>query len=368
MRLTGHDPFSSYIGSPPVALTHVPFLVFDHDTAAQLFRLVSFLTMLVSILLTAWALAPPARAPAALIGLGVFFWTFPMVKSLSLGQGTGMVMFGLALGIWATARERWTLAGVGLGLAAVLKVSPVLLLVYLVLRGRRKVIVPAVVTALGWFAAAAAVGRPGDLLVWVRDVSPQVSHGSLSAYNQSIVGALARLTTPHTDLSLRIDPGGWYVLAYLLWGVVLVGLWRSRRGRTIDPLELGVLVLALLLAGPLTWDHYFAWGVLPVVLLADPARWRGRASVETGALGAALAAGLLLCRSGIPLPSPAAVRANAWMRVATDHYAVAALLVMIAATWILLRPPVPAPDRAEWPDERDTPVGAALPVVAGGVH
>ena len=35
MARTSHGPFSSYIGTPPVALTHVPFLAFDHDTGAR---------------------------------------------------------------------------------------------------------------------------------------------------------------------------------------------------------------------------------------------------------------------------------------------------------------------------------------------
>jgi hypothetical protein len=368
MRLTGHDPFSSYIGSPPVALTHVPFVPFDNHTAAQLFRLVSFLMMVASIVLTAWALAPPARAPATLIGLGVLFWTFPMVKALSLGQGTGMVMLSLALAIWGVARERWKAAGIGLGLAIVLKISPVLLLVYLVLRGRRRVVLPAIVTGVVSLAAAALVGRAGDTVTWLRDVSPQVSKGTISAYNQSIVGALSRLTTSHTDLSLRIGPGAWYLLAYVLWAAAVAGLLRARRGKSLDPLELGVLLLVVLLAGPLTWDHYFAWVAIPIVLVADPARWTGRRPIETGALVAGLVAGVGLLRKGVPLPSPDVVRADWWTRVATDHYAVAAVLLVAVATWLLVRPGNLDRSTAECGDGGAATLGAPREVVAGGVH
>jgi hypothetical protein len=368
MRLTGHDPFSSYIGSPPVALSHVPFLPFGNHDGAQLFRFVSFVMMVASIVLSAWALSPPARAPAALIGLGVFFWTFPMVKALSLGQGTGMVMLGLALGIWGATRERWTVAGIGLGVAAVLKVSPVLLLVYLVLRGKRRVVVPAVVTGLVCAGAAALVGGAGDTVTWFRDISPQVSNGTISAYNQSIVGALARLTTSHADLSLRIGPGAWYLLAYVLWAAALGGLWAARRRKSLDPLELGVLLVVLLLAGPLTWDHYFAWSAIPVVLVADPGRWSGRRPIEIGALVTALVSSVLLLREGVPLPSPAAVRSDWWMRVATDHYAVAGVLLSAVAMWLLVRPVPGGTPTAECDDGGAAAVGAAREVVAGGVH
>jgi alpha-1,2-mannosyltransferase len=368
MHLTGHDPFSSYIGSPPVALSHVPFLGFDNHAAAQLFRFVSFLMMVASILLTASALSPPARAPAALVGLGVFFWTFPMVKALSLGQGTGMVMLSLALGVWGVARERWTVAGVGLGLAAVLKISPVLLLVYLVLRGKRRVFVPAVVTGSVCVAASVLVGRAGDTITWIRDISPQVSKGTLSAYNQSIVGAVSRLTTSHADLSLRVGPGSWYLLAYVLWATALAGLCLVRRRKPMDPLELGVLLLVVLLAGPLTWDHYFAWAAIPVVLIADPMRWARRRPIETGALVAAMAASVLLLRKGVPLPPPAVVRTDWWTRVATDHYAVAGMLLVAVSVWLLVRPVSGADTTAECGDGGAVAVGAAREVVAGGVH
>ena len=129
-------------------------------------------------------------------------------------------------------------------------------------------------------------------------------------------GRSPRLTTQADDLSSRIGPGSWYLVAYLLWAVALFGLWRARRGRSLDPLELGVLVLVLLLAGPLSWDHYFVWAVLPIVLLADPARWRGRRPLETGALLAGLGAALLLCRRGAGAP---VARRGAGRRPATRH-------------------------------------------------
>jgi hypothetical protein len=368
MRFTGRDAFSSYIGSPAVALTHVPFAGFDNYQAAQLYRMLSFVMMIAAIVLTAWALAPPARAPAALIGVGLFFWTFPMVKSLSLGQGTGFVMLSLALGIWAAARERWTLAGVALGVATVLKVSPVLLLVYLVVRCSRRVLVPAVMTVVVTLGAAAAIGRPADVVTWIRDVSPQVSKGTISAYNQSVVGALARLTTGRADLSSHAGPGLWYLLGYVLWGVAVFALWRACRHRAFDPLELGILVLVALLAGPLTWDHYYAWALLPAVLLVDPVRWRGRARLERALLLAGVVAAAWLCRDGIPLPSPAAVRADWFLRLETVPYATAAVVLLAVSARLLTRPGGATPVASECDDDRAAAVGAARPVVAAGVH
>ena len=202
-------------------------------------------------------------------------------------------MLGLALGIWGISRERWGVAGIGLGLATVLKVSPVLLLVYLLIRGRRTPVWWAAGTAAVTVALAGVVGRPGDLLVWLQDVTPEVSKGTMRAYNQSIVGALSRLSTGAIDLSTARSPGAWYLLAYVFWGAALFGLWRLRRGKPFDLLEFGVLILVAVIAGPLSWDHYSTWALVTVVLLADCTRWARVRTVEAVGLLVALAVGIV---------------------------------------------------------------------------
>jgi hypothetical protein len=359
MARTSHGPYSSYIGSPPVALAHVPFLAFEHDTAARLFRLFGLLEMVAALVLTAWSLAPPARLPAALIGLGALFWGFPMVKSLALGQGNGLVMLGLGLGIWAASRERWGLAGASFGVATVLKISPVLLLVYLLLRGKRRAIWSAALTAGACFGAAALLGRAGDLVVWIRDVAPQVSRGTMLPYNQSIVGAVERLTD---------SVGAWHLLAYALWAVALFGLWRWRRGRPLDVLELGILVLVGLLAGPLTWDHYLVYALIPLVLMVDFTRWSQLRMSETVGLVVGTSAAVVLFHRGVQVPDSAAIAAHWSLRLLTERDVIVVVLLLFVAVWLLVRSPEVHRSGTEWPDDGATPVGGARTMVAAGVH
>jgi hypothetical protein len=385
MRLTGRDPFSSYLGLPAVALTHVPFLAFGHRGAVTWFRLFTLLEMIAAVVLCAHALSRRARAPALLAGLGALLWCDPIVRSLGLGQGNGLVMLALALAIWGASRNRWGVVGVGLGVATVLKVSPVLLVVYLLLRGRRRAVWSAAATVAGALALSAALGRPGDLWAWIRDVGPAASKGTVSAWNQSLVGYLARLTTPLVDLTSRRPPGGWQLVAYVVWGVAVLGLWRLRRGRAVDPLELGALVLVLLVAGPLSWDHYFAWAILPLVLLADPGRWERLGTAERIAVGAASVSALWLLHAPVRIPGASAVADDWWLRVGTGPYTLAAALLLLATVWLIARAPVDrssrtrVPDRqgAQWPDDLGSaatragggaPLGDPCGLVATGVH
>ena len=105
MAKTGKTLFSSYIGDPVVALTQVPFLPFGNEQGARLFRLLTVLEMMGAIVLVAWSLSPPARAPAALFALAALFFGFPLVKGLSLGQNNGLVMLALAVGLFGAVRE-----------------------------------------------------------------------------------------------------------------------------------------------------------------------------------------------------------------------------------------------------------------------
>jgi alpha-1,2-mannosyltransferase len=368
MAKTGTTLYSSYIGTPTVALTQVPFLAFGNGEGARLFRILTFLEMIGAIVLVAWSLSPPARAPAALLALAALLFGFPMMKTLSLGQNTGLVMLALALGFFGAARERWGLAGVGLGVAAALKVSPALLVVYLLVRGKRGAVVAAVASALALTVAAGVVGRADDVFVWLRDVSPNVSKGSVDALNQSLVGAAARLTTSHPDFWSQATLHHWYLLAYAVWGAAVFALWRLRRGRPVDPLELGVLLLVVLVAGPLSWDYYYVWALLPLVLVLDVERWRGRRPAEVVVLVGLLVVATWWTHGGVHVPSLAAAQGDWWLRVATAKYVGSALAYLVVAGWLLVRPMPSTVPTPEWVDGGAAVVGAPREVVAGGVH
>jgi alpha-1,2-mannosyltransferase len=351
-----------------VALTHVPFLAFNHTTGMRLFRVLSLIEMIGAVILVAWSLSQSARLPAALFGVAALFWGFPTVKSIAMGQANGIVMLAFAVAIWATVRQKWGVVGIGLGIAAVLKVTPVLLVAYLLIRGRRRVAWTATATAAAFLAVAAVVGRPGLILDWIVNIAPQVSKGPTNAYNQSVVAVMARLTQSSADFSTRKGPGAWYLVAYVVWALAIYGLWRWRRGRTVDPMELGILVLVVLFAGPLTWDHYATWALLPFVLVCDIDRWRGVRPIEAAALVAALVTASWLFYHGIVLPTQAEVADDWWWRAITIRYTIATVMLAGVAIWFLARSPVPDDGTPEWPDDGATAVGTALPVVAGRVH
>jgi hypothetical protein len=333
------DPFNTYISTPFVALAHVPFAPFDHQTATQAFRVAGIVEMVVALGVTARSLPQSRRLVPFLLGIGALFWGFPLVMSVADGQINGLVMLGLAFGMWGASRKRWEVAGVGLGFAATLKVTPVLLIVYLVARGNRRVLRSAILTVVSCLGAAAAVGRPVDLWVWARDVAPQVSKGTVDVYNQSIVGTLSRMTTAGNDLGAHVGPGPWYIVGYVLCISGLLALWRWRRNRPLDLLELGILVLLVLLAGPLSWDHYFTWVAIPLVLMFGSSAWTQSSTIEKTALGLGLLGALNLMSARVPLPTPDAVATNWWLRITSAPYTASVTILIVIAICLLARTP-----------------------------
>jgi alpha-1,2-mannosyltransferase len=343
MQIAYSTPFSSYIGLPAVALAHVPLTPFDHDTALALFRIASVFAMLGALALVGRVLPAGWRGAGFAFGAGALLLCEPALWTLGIGQGNAFVMLGLALAMWGSARGQWRTAGIGCGAAAVLKASPALLLVYLALRGQWRAVRWGAATVVVSSMAAAAVGRPSDLVTWVARVMPDVSAGSLYTGNQSLVGWVGRLIAHTDDLASTTVLGPVHYLGIVLAAAGVVALWSTRRSAsaTFDPLELGAVVLVVLVAGPLSWDHYFVWALLPLVLMVDPRRWRGRTTASCRALALAMGAAIVLLLPHVSVPDARAVGADWTLRLTTTPYALSALL-LLGCAFVLVREPVPA--------------------------
>jgi alpha-1,2-mannosyltransferase len=332
--------YASYIGSPATALLYVPFVPFEHDPAAALYRVLQVVLMAAAIVVTAWALPRRSRLPAVLVGVGALLWGYPFAESIGLGQVDGFIMLALAIALWASVRDHWRLVGAALGIAALLKISPGLLLVYLVLRGRRTVILPAILSAGTLLGIATVVGRPGDTVKWITDVLPEVSKGGLLVNNQSIPAWVARLFGGNLNwLSLDTDLGAWRFLAFPVMIAGLAAVFYVRRGRAFVPLELGAVILVALLAGPVTWDHYPTWAVLTLVLMADLRWWEGRRAGEIVALLVVLAGGLALMWKKTLYPTADVIRADWTRHLESGTKTVGMLALLAVALWLLARPP-----------------------------
>lgn len=166
-------------------------------------------------------------------------------------------------------------AGVGTGLAAAIKVTPGLFLVYLVVTRRWRTTAIAAITVGITLLAGFAVDPSGRY--WFRTLWQTDRVGPPSdPNNQSLLGLLARPEAPG-----RAGTGLRLVLAAL---ALVIGITRAvllnRRGD--DLAGITVTGLTACLISPISWLHHLYWVVPAVVVLVDVAAGTPVVAVKHG--------------------------------------------------------------------------------------
>ncbi|SFK35227.1 glycosyltransferase 87 family protein [Streptomyces pini] len=288
---------------PFAALLFIPLTLVDVPTmrllatGANLALLVALVHL--SLRLTGRPLNLP-RPAAALALSAVAVWCEPVWTTLRYGQ-VNLLLAVLVL--WDLSRRsghRW--AGVGIGVAAGIKLTPALFAVFLALCGltlawrRRRLSGGPVRLWNDWLrrAAVASGAFAGTValaaLVLPRDsrnfwtgalFSPERVGRVEDTANQSLRGVLARLL--HTA-----EPGaGWTVLAVAaavagLAVAVAAVLAGPRRLPSAHAWAAVCVACTALLVSPVSWSHHWVWCVPAVLLLGSEALRRGSAPWWTG--------------------------------------------------------------------------------------
>jgi alpha-1,2-mannosyltransferase len=207
------------------------------------------------------------RLGAALLTAAAVFWTEPVLRTIYLGQVNLVLM---ALIIWdlgqpdlgRSGASRWW-KGAGVGVAAGIKLVPLIFIPYLLLT--RKFRTAAVAGAA--FAATAAAGfvvAPADSARWwLGGLFFQGGRAGFVGWegNQSLRGLLTRLAG-----SVAGGAPVWLAVAVVTAaaGLACAAL-LDRAGHPVP----GMLACALtgLLVSPISWDHHWVW-IVPGVAVA----------------------------------------------------------------------------------------------------
>ena len=210
---------------------------------------------------------PRVRLGATLGVSGLALLTEPVQQTLALGQVNLLLMLLVVADLLnpdaLNGRTRWW-HGIGIGLAAGVKLTPLVFIPYLLLVRRYRQAATAAVV----FAATVALGYG----ILPRDSGTYWLHGLFlnanrivflgTRGNQSLRGVLTRLAG-----SVTAGSAPWIAVAIL---VLILGLAAAavlyRAGHPVP----GMLACALtgLLASPLSWDHHWVWVAPGIALLA----------------------------------------------------------------------------------------------------
>jgi len=199
-----------------------------------------------------------ARAAAAFAIAAVGLWLEPVAMTLFFGQ-INLVLLALVVGDLALP-DRIKGKGIGIGLAAGIKLTPLIFIPYLLFTRRVRA---AAVSALT-FAVTVGLGfalLPHASAVYWGGKITRPGRKPFHLDNQSLNGVILRLT------SAGPDAHAYWLVAAVVVGIagLATSILASRRGHEL----LGLVACAAtgLLVSPVTWSHHYVY-VVPALVLA----------------------------------------------------------------------------------------------------
>jgi alpha-1,2-mannosyltransferase len=259
----------------PYGFTYPPFAGLMMAPMAWLpFPLVLIIATVASVVTTGlivwWLIAPMVRrhswtpwfAVAIGLCLAVSFEpvretiTFGQVNTLLLALVAADLLFGLSAG------RRW--AGVGIGLATAIKLTPGVFILYLLVTRRWRAAFTAMGTATAATLLAAALYPDASREFWTAALWDTDRVGVLSYLsNQSLRGFVARLP---------VEPIATYLWIALV--LIVLALWAWRVRRAPDDVVLGLALTGVVgtLISPVSWVHHCVW-LLPALIRCVDVGW-----------------------------------------------------------------------------------------------
>ena len=282
--------------TPFAAIFFVPISYIPWSVLPRLSEAVNLLLLLAAAWFTMGTLSPAAegsrkwraRLGGTLLAAAAALLTEPVFRTMYLGQ-INLLLMALIIGDLHQPDGR-RFKGVAVGIAAGIKLVPLIFIPYLLLTKRFR----AAATAASAFAATVILGLvvvPGDSGEWwLHGLFFADSRTGFVGWggNQSLRAILTRVAG-----SINGATVGWVIVALLVAAIGLTSaVLLDRAGHAM----LAILATALvgLLDSPISWDHHWVWVVPGMMAAAHYASRAWQAGRRSAARWYAALAGVLL--------------------------------------------------------------------------
>ncbi|GAB4052451.1 glycosyltransferase 87 family protein [Catellatospora paridis] len=278
---------------------------------------------------------PRVHAVLTVVVLALATWLLPVRIQLIAGQ-INMFLLLLVLFDFRGNTGRWR--GIGIGIAAGLKITPLIFIGYLVVTRQWR----AAGTALGAFLATVAAGfvlMPGDSATYWGGLVLHSSRagGVFDTPNQSLSGAMAR--------AMSVEQfANWWLVVLALVAVAGLAVARYVHQRGSDFLGFSAAAITGLLVSPVSWEHHWVY-VIPLLI------WLAVRAYQKRSVGLAVTTALLVTAFtvrifsllGIQESPPAPMALAAWEQVIGAMFPLTGLLLLIVGPfWVRRNLPAPA--------------------------
>ena len=212
---------------------------------------------------------------------GTLLLAYPVFRGYAAGQIDLVLILAVTVDVLLLARTRW--AGVLVGVAVAVKLTPAVFLLLFLATGRWRALATALATALACTGLGWLLNPHGSQEFWTERLWDTSNVGAqTAALNQSLAAVVARFTNPPDGQVAGLGLAGWLVLVVLL----VAAAWVALRHADLESRGTEALVLTAvlgLLVSPISWLHHWAWLCVFVPFLC--LRWLGSGSRLAWVLG-----------------------------------------------------------------------------------
>jgi alpha-1,2-mannosyltransferase len=251
--------------------------------------------------------------------------TQPVTYTLHLGE-VNLILAGLIAADLLRRQDDVWWQGIATGVAAGIKLTPLIFVAYLLITRRIRAAATAVVTFGGTVTAGFVLLPAPSRSFWLRGVFADQSRigNPYNPANQSLAGMMARLGGGLAAVHI------WWVVAALVTGAggLAIAAILHRRGQRLAGLACCGLTGALV--SPISWTHHWVW-VVPLLVAMASTAWRRRSPVWALATAA-----LFTAFSGLdPMPWPGR-HPDLFRTLAANLYVLCGLIILVVAAVLLI--------------------------------
>ncbi len=272
---------SGYIYPPFLAVAIRPLTSLSYHRANQTWFVLNTLLFAGSVIfLATWR---PARPSLPVISAVVFTALnfYPTFRAFQCGQVGLLMLFLLSGALWCLERSHDRIAGGLVAAAAAVKITPGILILWFLVARRYRAAAWSVAVLAALYAVSLAGAGWANHVTFVTGFLPVLSRGAATFANQSLSGFLSRIGLDVTMNAFEFvqEPAWLSVTGRLAGAVLLIGsLFLARK--ISDPgggaaAGYGLVLLASLLASPISWEHHFVIALIPIAILIEEAHTSG---------------------------------------------------------------------------------------------
>jgi alpha-1,2-mannosyltransferase len=258
---TSVGAYLPFIYPPFAAVVLGLFAILPWELATVGLLLVSLAALTVTLYVVARRCWPGGGRSGAMaltaFALPVSLLLEPVQETFRLGQ-VNLILMALVAADCLVERTRWP-RGLLIGIAAAVKLTPAVFILYFLLRRDTRAAVVAVVTAVAATALGFLINASASVQYWFGGLGGASGlSGSPFHKNQALLPALVRLQVP-TPLRTLL----WLALCVVVLALAVPVIRRADA-------EIALLAVAAvaLLVSPTSWSHHWVWAAPALLILA----------------------------------------------------------------------------------------------------